>query len=52
MSIEAWKTLWTALLIGASALFAVLAVVVGIGGFRDVFELFRRFEQQSPDSND
>ena len=39
MSIDAWMTLWTIVLVGGIGLFAVLAVVVTIGGFFDVLKL-------------
>ena len=45
MSIEFWIVLWKALLLGAVGAFAVLAVVVTIGGFVDVFRLLKTLRQ-------
>ncbi len=46
MSIEFWIVLWKVLLLGAVAAFAVLAVVVTIGGFVDVFRLLKRLRHE------
>jgi len=42
---EMWQLLWTVVLIGGVGLFAVLAVVVSIGGFFDVLKLIARLRQ-------
>jgi hypothetical protein len=47
MSIEAWMTLWKVVLIGGVGLFAVLAIVVTIGGFIDVVKLIAKLRQDS-----
>ena len=39
-----WIDFWTCTLIAALAVFAVLAVVVSIGGLRDIKMLFRSIE--------
>jgi hypothetical protein len=39
MSLSFWITLWKIVLIGGIALFGALAIVVTIGGFRDVVRL-------------
>ncbi len=41
-----WITFWTWLLIGAVTVFAGLAVVVSIGGFFDIKQLFRSIKAQ------
>ena len=46
MSLEFWITLWKIVLIGGVLLFAVLAVVVTIGGARDVVRLLRSLRRQ------
>ena len=46
MSIELWILLWKWVLIVGVALFAVMAVVVTIGGARDVRDLFRTLREQ------
>ena len=47
MSIDAWMTLWKIVLIGGVGLFAVLAVVVSIGGFFDVIKLLANLRADS-----
>lgn len=37
-----WKLLWTVLLFGSLGAFAVLVVVVTIGGFRDLRKMFQQ----------
>ncbi len=49
MSIESWILLWKVVLIVGIGLFAILAVVVTIGGFLDVRRLFRMLHQQHAD---
>ena len=46
MSIELWILLWKSVLIVGVVLFAALAVVVTIGGARDVRDLFRTLREQ------
>lgn len=41
-----WMLFWKILLGGALLLFAGLAVVVTIFGFRDIITMFRRVDQQ------
>jgi len=38
---EAWMTLWTGLLFACLGVFAVIAVVVAIGGWFDLRAMFR-----------
>ncbi len=47
MSIDAWMTLWTIVLVGGIGLFAVLAVVVTIGGFFDVLKLLANLREEA-----
>lgn len=47
MPIGFWIVLWKVVLIGGIALFAVLAIVVTIGGARDVAKLLRQLKSQS-----
>ncbi|MDC0935779.1 hypothetical protein OAS39_05800 [Pirellulales bacterium] len=49
MPIEFWIFLWKLVLIGGVALFAALAVVVTIGGARDVRKLLRKLREQQDD---
>ena len=46
MNMEFWIHFWRIVLVAALAVFAVLAVVVTIGGFRDVLALFRSIDAQ------
>ena len=46
MSIEFWMFVWKVVLIGGVGLFALLAVVVTIGGAHDIRKLFRTLQQQ------
>jgi len=46
MSIESWIVLWKVVLIAGVAMFAVLAVVVTIGGARDVRKLLTTLREQ------
>ena len=52
MPLEFWIALWKAVLIGGVALFAALAVVVAIGGARDIAKLLRTLRDQRTDGND
>ena len=51
MSIEAWMTLWKIVLIGGVGLFAVLAVVVTIGGFFDVMKLLATLRENAKEAD-
>ncbi len=46
---EFWISFWTWLLVGAMGVFAVLAVVVSIGGFFDVRAMFRGITEKHDD---
>lgn len=46
MSIEFWSQLWKLVLIVGIGLFAALAVVVTVGGARDIQRLFRTLREQ------
>jgi len=41
MPLEYWIVLWKAVLIGGAGLFALLTVVVTIGGAKDIVKLVR-----------
>jgi hypothetical protein len=41
-----WLTFWTVVLAAALGSFAILAVVVGIGGMRDLRDLFRSISER------
>lgn len=41
-----WLTFWTVVLAAALLGFAILAVVVGIGGMRDLRDLFRSIAER------
>jgi hypothetical protein len=43
---DSWLGFWKVLLIVAFSMFAILAVVVAIGGFFDIRELFKSVEAQ------
>ena len=43
---DAWAALWGWILIGVFTVFAVLSVVITIGGFFDVRSLFSTIDQQ------
>jgi len=47
-----WIGLWTAVLVLGLGIFIGLAVVVTVGGFRDIRALFRRIEQQHADAGE
>jgi len=49
---EFWTNFWTVVLVGAIGLFAVLAVVVTIGGFFDVRRMFRTMSEPSEEQAD
>ena len=46
MSLTSWMLLWKVVLISGISLFAVLAIVVTIGGFFDIRRLFRKLHEQ------
>ncbi len=46
MPTEFWIVLWKCVLIGGIALFAILAVVVTIGGARDIAKLLRHLKNR------
>ena len=46
MSLEFWIVLWKIVLIAGVALFAALAVVVSIGGARDIKKLFQQLRDE------
>ena len=41
-----WINLWTIVLVAGIGIFAVLAIVVSIGGFFDIRELFKTLNSQ------
>lgn len=43
---NAWEVFWTIVLLAGIIMFAGLAIVVGIGGFFDVREMFRHIDQE------
>jgi len=49
--LEFWVNFWTWLFVGAVALFAVLAVVVTIGGAFDIRAMLRRLSDSAKDDN-
>lgn len=49
MIASAWVTFWGGLLVASLALFAALAVVVTIGGVRDLRSMLGRFEAERRD---
>lgn len=52
MTIENWIVLWKVLLIGGVGLFAMLTVVVAIGGARDIAKLLRMLRTQQADDTE
>ncbi len=46
MSIEFWIVSWKVLLLAAIAAFAVLAVVVTLGGFFDILRLLKTLREE------
>lgn len=46
MNADQWTSLWTLVLTAGSGGFAVLALVVTVGGFRDVKAMFRRIDAE------
>jgi hypothetical protein len=41
-----WLTIWTCILVGGIGVFAVLTVVVAIGGFADIRAMLRDLDEQ------
>ena len=37
-----WKTFWTGALVIAGCAFAVITAIVGVRGYRDLMQMFRR----------
>ena len=52
MSLDFWVLLWKAVLIGGLALFAVLAIVVTVGGALDIGRLFRTLREEAVQRQD
>lgn len=52
MTIEQWMMVWKVVLIGGISLFALLAIIVIIGGFFDIRRLFRMLRAQQADGQD
>jgi len=51
MSLDHWMIFWTIVLVLGMVLFALLAIVVSIGGFFDIRRLFQQLRaRQSEDS--
>ena len=46
---KAWMALWQVCLIGTLIIFVAMAVVVSIGGFRDIRKLFRSLDAEDQD---
>ena len=51
MSIEVWMTIWKIVLIGGIGLFAVLAVMVTVGGFFDVIKLLAKLREDTQEAD-
>jgi hypothetical protein len=51
MSADQWTSLWIVVLAGGSGSFALLAIIVAIGGFRDVKAMFRRIDAEHAQSH-
>lgn len=52
MSLDFWITLWKLVLLAGIALFAALAVVVTIGGARDIVKLLHSLRVQQAEDSD
>jgi hypothetical protein len=48
---NSWLTIWTVLLIAGVGAFAVMALVVTVGGFFDVRAMFRKIDQDHQQSS-
>ena len=44
-----WITIWSVLLVGGIGIYAVMAVLVAIGGAKDVRKLFRSMDKEKRD---
>jgi len=44
-----WKTIWSILLAGGIGIYAVMAVLVTIGGAKDIRKLFRAMDKEKRD---
>ncbi len=51
MSLDFWIMLWKVVLVGGIGMFAALAVVVTIGGARDIVKLLNTLRAQQTDGN-
>jgi len=51
MPIDFWILFWKSVLIGGIGLFATLAVVVTIGGARDIKKLLRQLRSRSEEEH-
>jgi hypothetical protein len=49
---EFWMDFWTVVLVGAIGLFALLAVIVTIGGFFDLRRMFRTMAESGQETAD
>lgn len=52
MEMESWVLLWKITIIAAIGLFAGLAVVVSIGGYFDIKELFKSLKEDLDRENE
>ena len=52
MSLDFWVLLWKAVLIGGVTVFAVLALVVTVGGALDIGRLFRTLREEAAQHQD
>lgn len=50
MSAEQWTSVWILVLAGGSGGFALLSLIVAVGGFRDVKAMFRRIDAEHAQS--
>jgi len=48
MPLDFWIALWKIVLIAGVAMFGALAIVVSIGGARDIVRLLRRLQPSAP----
>lgn len=46
MSFEAWEGFWKIVLLGTTVAFSLMSVVVMIGSFRDVRDLYRDLRKE------
>lgn len=45
-----WPEVWGFLIAGALFVFAVLAIVVGVGGYFDILSLFQKLRKENEDT--